>query len=146
VSKSKIDTAIEALRGRDASAYRRARAAYHAADIACADAGKSLAVQGAAHYRTLERHMAKILHPHRVKWHHIAPSERPNGGGDVNGSDWTTAPHMSGEVWPAPKGGKYNMQMRAHIPFSISPRDGAEFIRGVALLRAAADAMAEAGL
>jgi hypothetical protein len=36
--------------------------------------------------------------------------------------------------------------MRAHIPFSLTPRDGAEFQRMVSALKAAADAMTEAGL
>jgi hypothetical protein len=64
----------------------------------------------------------------------------------VNHDAWTIRAHLDGEIWPAPKGGKYNMPMRAHISFRLSPRDGAEFQRMVAALKAAADAMTEAGL
>jgi hypothetical protein len=86
--------------------------------------------------------MTRALKPHRIEWRNHSRFV----GHDVNGDDWTTAAHIYGEVWPEPKGGRYNMQMRAHIPFSLTPRDGAEFRRMVKALKAAADAMTEAGL
>ena len=138
----KIDDAIAALRSRDASGYREARAAHHRASQAYDAAAVAIGNEGEAAYTTLEQHMARALKPHRIEWRNHCRYT----GHDVNGDDWTTSAHLYGEVWPEPKGGKYNMQMRAHIPFSITPRDGDEFRRGVALLKAAADAMAEGGL
>lgn len=143
----KAAKAIEALRSRDAGTYRKARAAYFAAEAAYQGAGKSIASVGAKHYRALEAEMRKALAPHRIEWKRYGqPSEVEFGGGDVNHSDWCTSAHLAGEVWPEPKGGRYNMRMRAHIPFSLSPRDADEFWRAVWLLKAAADTMTEGGL
>ena len=143
----KAAKAIEALRGRNPATYREARSAYFAADTAYQVAGQMIAREGAKHYRALEAEMNKALAPHRVEWKRYgAPSESEFGGSDVNHADWCASAHLAGEVWPEPKGGRYNMHMRAHIPFSLSPRDGDEFWRGVWLLKAAADAMAEGGL
>ena len=86
--------------------------------------------------------MKRALAPHRIEW----KTYRQNAANDVNHDAWTTSANLNGEIWPAPKGGKYNMPMRAHIPFSLTPSDGAEFQRMVAALKAAADAMTEAGL
>jgi hypothetical protein len=144
---TKAAKAIAALRNRDVSHYREARRAYHAADLAYEMAGKAIAIDGAKHYRSLEMDMVKALAPHRIEWKRYGqPSGAEFGGGDVNHSDWCASAHLSGEVWPEPKGGRYNMRLRAHIPFSLSPRDGDEFWRSVWLLKAAADAMAEGGL
>lgn len=102
---------------------------------------------GWPHYRALEDAMRRALAPHRIDWTRYGrPSEDKTGGSDVNGIDWTTSVHLSGEVWPALKGKRYNMHMRVHIPFSFGPRDADEFFRGVALLKAAADAVTEGGL
>lgn len=142
-----IEQAIADLRGRDAAAYREARAAYHSASAAYDEAALAIGAAGKSSYQKLERYLAKALAPHRVEWQRYhAPSTQPGGGGDVNHADWTTTAHLAGEVWPQPKGGRYNMPMRADIPFSMSPRDGAEFRRMVAALKAAADAMTEGGL
>jgi hypothetical protein len=138
----KIEGAIAHLRGRDASAYRKARAAHHRASAAYDEAARMLGVDGMGPYQTLEQHMVRALKPHRIEW----PNHGREVGHDVNGDDWTTSAHLYGEVWPEPKGGKYNMQARAHIPFSFTPRDGAEFLRCVAMLKAAADALTEGGL
>lgn len=140
-----IQDAITALRSRDASEYRDARGAYFAADLAYTLAGKELAAQSRMPYRALETALKRALAPHSVEWKRYgAPSDK--GDADVNCIDYTTGAHLSGEVWPQPKGGKYNMHARAHIPFSISPRDANEFRRFVAMIRAAADAMTEGGL
>lgn len=138
----KIDDAIAALRGRDATSYRKARAAHHRASQAYDAAAVAIGKDGEPQYALLELHMKRALKPHRIEWRNHARYV----GCDVNGSDWTTSAHIYGEIWPEPKGGKFNMQMRAQIPFSMTPRDGDEFRRGVALLKAAADAMADGGL
>lgn len=139
-----IDTAINALRSRDGAEYRDARAAFFRAEWAYEAAGKKVATAGAKHYQTLERHIARALKPHRVEWRH--PASMRLTGHDINGLDWTASAHLSGEVYPAPKAGKYSMQMRVTLPFSITPRDAAEFRNAVALLRAAANAIADGGL
>jgi hypothetical protein len=142
-----INNAITALRGRDPTAYREARRAYHAADLAYTQASKAIAAAGVAPYRTLERALADALAPHTVEWRrHGLPSETTHGGSDVNHADWCTMAHLSGEVSPRPKGGRYNMHARVTIPFGMSPRDGDEFLRCVAMLKAAADALTEGGL
>ncbi len=140
--------AIADLRARDATAYRKARAAFHAADAEYLAQSKMIAALGERQYRALERHLVRALKPHTVEWRRYGePSEQENGSGDVNHAEWCTMAHLAGEVWPATKNGKgYSMQMRAHIPFSMTPRDGCEFLRMVALLKAAADAMKDAGL
>jgi len=143
---TKAAKAIEALRSRDVTAYREARAAYFTADSSYQVAGQMIGADGKPHYRTLEAEMRKALAPHRVEWQRYGEPSESGFSGDVNHAEWCTSAHLSGEVWPEPKGGRYNMQMRAHIPFSLSPRDGDEFWRGVWLLKAAADAMAEGGL
>lgn len=143
----KIEAAIAALRGRDATAYREARQAYFAALHTYETASKMLAADGARHYSALEVAMRKALAPHTIEWKRYgSASASEHGGGDVNHAEWRAGAHLSGEVWPQPNGGKYHMHMRAHIPFSMSPRDAEEFLRGVALLKAAADAMEEGGL
>lgn len=142
----KAAKAIESLRGRDVAAYREARSAYFAADSAYQVAGQLIAAEGKAHYRTLEAALRNALAPHRVEWTRYGEPSEAGFSGDVNHADWCAGAHLAGEVWPEPKGGRYNMHMRAHIPFSLSPRDGDEFWRGVWLLKAAADAMAEGGL
>ena len=60
--------------------------------------------------------------------------------------DCNTSAHIAGEVWPYPNGGRYNMHMRVHIPFGLSPRDPDEFWRGVWVLKAMSDAATEGGL
>lgn len=140
----KAATAIAALRSRDTTEYRRTRAAKFDAEAAHTEAGHALGIDGEPHYRALRAEMWKAISPHRIEWRY--GQEDMNGGRDVNGSDWTTGAHLSGEIWPEPEGGRYNMHMRSHIVFSLSPRDGDEFWRGVWLLKAAADAMAEGGL
>ena len=143
----KIAEAIATLRGRDASAYRAARNASLAASAEYDVQSRAIAALGSRSYSTLERALIRAMKPHAVEWRRFGvPSESPHGGAGVSGLDWTTSAHLAGEVWPQPKGGKYNMHMRAHIPFGMSPRDADEFRRGVALLKAAADAMAEGGL
>ena len=138
----KIEDAIAALRGRDAGAYRAARAAHHAASAEYDAQAQMIGALGTRHYATLEQHMARALKPHRIEWR----NHGRHVGHDVNGADWTTSAHLYGEVWPEPKGGKFHMQARAHIPFSMTPRDGAEFLRAVSLLKAMADAATEGGL
>lgn len=138
----KIEAAIAALQARDPTAYREARAAYHKASDEYNAQCQMIGALGSRHYEALERHAARALKPHRIAWQHSAEV----GSGDVNHGSWTTSAHLRGEVSPAPKGGKYHMHMRAVIPFTLSPRDADEFLRGVALLKAAADAMAEGGL
>ena len=138
----KIEDAIAALKARDASGYRKARAEYHAAGSEYDAQAVMLGALGERHYATLENHMKRALKPHRIEWR----NHSRNTGHDVNGDDWTVSAHLYGEVWPEPKGGRFNMQMRVQIPFSMTPRTGAEFLRGVALLKAAADAIREAGL
>lgn len=137
-----IDEAVSALRARDASDYRKARAAYHAAGAEYDAQARMIGALGKREYQRLEGYLKRALAPHRIEWR----THGRDTGHDVNGDDWTTSAHIYGEVWPEPQGGRYNMQMRAHIPFSLTPRDGAEFRQMVKVLKAAADAMAEAGL
>ncbi|HEV7457302.1 MAG TPA: hypothetical protein VGN96_11035 [Roseococcus sp.] len=139
--------AIAALQARDPTAYREARRAYHAADLAYSEAGKAVAAEGKAHYRKLERLLAEALAPHDVEWNRYGlPSETPNGSSDVNHADWVAMAHLAGEVSPKPQGGRYNMKARVTIPFSMTPRDGDEFWRAVWMLKAMADAATEGGL
>lgn len=143
----KISEAITALREREPTDYRKARAAHHAAIAEYNAQSKMIARLGERPYRTLERAMARALKPHRVEWKRYGqPSENRHGAADVNHADWVTDVHLAGEVWPDPKGGKYTMRMRVHLPFSITPRDAEEFRRGVALLKAAADAVRDGGI
>lgn len=142
MSASKVSAAITTLRSRDGTAYRDARAASHRAGIAYDAAALAVGEAGRDAYTTLERYMVKALAPHRVEWRNHGRAT----GHDINGDDWTCSAHLYGDVWPEPIGGKYNMQMRAQIPFSLSPRDGAEFKRMVAALKAAADAMRKGGI
>lgn len=147
MSDDKTAHAIEALRGRDPAAYRKARADYFAAELGYQEASKAIGALGKTHYRTLERAMADALKPHSIEWTRYGqPSEQADGGGDVNHADWCTSAHIAGEVWPSPNGGRYNMHMRVHIPFSLSPRDPDEFWRGVWLLKAMSDAASDGGL
>lgn len=143
MTSKKINEAIAALKARDPQEYRSARAAYHKADIAYKAAAKEIGLQGVKHYATLKRYVMKALEPHRVEWRQTGDMY----GQDVNHDKWTTSLHLWGEVWPK-AGGKngYRMHMRAHIPFSMGPRDGKEFLEMVALLKAAADAMTDNGL
>ncbi len=139
--------AIAALIGRDPAQYRAARQAYHAADLAYAEASKAIAAEGKAHYRMLERALSAALAPHDVEWRRYgAPSNAAHGGSDVNHADWCCMAHLAGEVSPKPAGGRYNMQARVAIPFSMTPRDGDEFWRAVWMLKAMADAATEGGL
>jgi hypothetical protein len=140
----KIDNAIANLRARDGQAYRKARAAHHRASTAYDEAAVAIGKAGEAAYTALEHYMTRALKPHRIEWRNHSRFV----GHDVNGDDWTCSAHLYGEVWPQPggDGGKYRMHMRAHIPFSLTPRDGAEFRRMVKAIKAGADAMQEAGL
>jgi len=142
-----IDNAIAVLRGRDPTAYRAARAASYAANAEYDAQSMMIAALGSISYTTLERALVRALRPHTVEWHRYGkPSQSKVGLGDVNHADWVTGAHLAGEIWPSPKGGKFNMHMRVHLPFSLSPRDGDEFRRGVVLLKAAADAIREGGI
>ena len=143
----KVNAAMGALFSRDTTAYREARRAYHQADLDYRKAGMDIATQGAASYRVLEGLLAKALSPHTIEWKRYGqPSEMTNGGGDVNHDKWVTMVHLAGEVSPHPEGGRYNMHARMHIPFSITPRTGAEFWKGVQMLKAMADAATKGGL
>jgi hypothetical protein len=137
-----INEAIETLKTRDTSGYRRAKAAERAARAEYEAQCKMLGALGERPYQKLEGYMKRALAPHRIEWR----TYNRASGGEVNHDAWTTFAHLEGQICPYPKGGKYNMPMRAHIPFSLTPRDGAEFQRMVAALKAAADAMTEAGL
>jgi hypothetical protein len=137
-----INKAIETLKTRDVSEYRKAKAAERATRAEYEAQCKMLGALGERPYKKLESHMKRALAPHRIEW----KTYRQNAANDVNHDAWTTSANLDGEIWPAPKGGKYNMPMRAHISFNLAPHDGAEFQRMVAALKAAADAMTEAGL
>jgi hypothetical protein len=139
----KIDSAIADLKARDAQAYRKARTTFHQAEAAWDLEGKALAALGRKPYQTLERYLVRTLKPHRVEWRYVAPSAQANGGGDVDGRDYSVGVHLSGEITTA---GPWKSRMSASVPFSLSPRDSAEFRRQVAILKAGLDAMQEAGL
>ena len=138
----KIDSAIADLKARDGQAYRKARAAYSAAGAAWEIEGKAIAALGRRPYQTLERYLVRALKPHRVEWSHVAPSDK-NGSSDVDGRDYSLGVHLSGTVTTA---GPWKSRMSARIEWSMSPRDGDEFRRQVAILKAGMDAMQEAGL
>jgi hypothetical protein len=143
VSTDKIAGAIADLKARDGHAYRKARAAFHAAESAYEIEGKALAELGRKPYRALESYMVRAMKPHRIEWRYRAPSAAENGAGDVDGRDYSVGVYLSGEIWTT---GPWKSRMSAHIPFSLSARDGDEFRRQVAILKAGMDAMAEAGL
>lgn len=142
MTADKLNAAIAKLRARDGTAYRDARAAHHRASQAYDAAAVAVGEEGRLHYGALQRYVVAALAPHRIEWQNY----NRETGHDVNGDDWTCSAHLYGEVWPEPIGGKYNMQMRAHFPFIMTPRDGDEFRRMVAALKGAADAMRDGGL
>ena len=139
----KIDGAIADLRARDGQGYRKARAAYFAAETAWEIESRAIAALGRRPYLTLERYLVRELKPHRVEWRHVAPSAAKNGGGDVDGRDYSLGVHLSGTVSTA---GPWKSRMSARIEWSMSPKDGDDFRRQVAILKAGMDAMQEAGL
>lgn len=134
------DTAIAALRGRDATAYRAARAAKFAAESAYEQASRAIGDAGRADYRTLTDVVRRALAPHRIEWRNEYPPRW--GASDVDGLDWTCSVHLGGTIWPQAPGRLFAVQMRAHLDFSVTPRDGAELRAMLAALKAAADALA----
>ena len=75
MSDDKTAQAIEALRGRDPAAYRKARADYFAAELGYREASKAIGALGKTHYRTLERH-GRRTQPHGISG--IATDSRAN--------------------------------------------------------------------
>lgn len=139
-----IDEAIAELRSRPTDDVQAARRADLAAREELDTQYRMLGALGERQYAKLEGYVRRALAPHRVEWTHR--DSMSIGAHDVNYADWTTSAHLYGHVWPQPKGKNYAMQARVHIPFSLTPRDGDEFRRMVAMLKAMADAARDGGL
>ena len=94
----------------------------------------------APHYAAMRKYMTKTLEPHTVEWTH---QEMPTIYWDKN----TTHASFDGTVYPATLiPGKYSVQMRPSIRFTVTPRDIDEFTRCVAMLRRMAEAATMSGL
>jgi hypothetical protein len=135
---AKEDRAIQALLARNAEPYRTARANYYAAELTLQQAATQVGAAGRKHYATLYAEMRRQLAPHTIDWR----EQTPSGAADVRGDDWTCGLCLTGSVWPHRAGRSYAIQARTPISFTLHPRDGAEFRRAIAGLKAAADALA----
>lgn len=134
-----IQAAITAVSALDGQRIRRAKIERQKAEATLEKEREAHAKLGRTHVQRLRRVMTNALKPHDIEWDNF------NTGLSLDGRDHSTMIWLRGTIMPATQGPRFASSLRVTLPFDMHPKSAEQFAAQVAILKAGADAIQQAG-